>query len=109
MKISRAPPAYLPLTSRVAPLRSDEEIRRAGRIVKNHMETRFTQIRKAFRTMDEDKTGTVSRAELKQVLMDMNLAITADVVAALIDIADVDGDGDTTSHPPHPVPHPVPC
>ena len=95
MKISRAPPAYLPLTSRVAPLRSDEEIRRAGRIVKNHMETRFTQIRKAFRTMDEDKTGTVSRAELKQVLMDMNLAITSDVVSALIDIADVDGDGDT--------------
>jgi len=73
---------------------SDEEIRRAGRIVKNHMETRFTQIRKAFRTMDEDKTGTVSRAELKQVLMDMNLAITSDVVSALIDIADVDGDGD---------------
>ena len=93
--ISWGSPAHLPLICRVAPPRSDEEIRRAGRIVKNHMETRFTQIRKAFRTMDEDKTGTVSRDELKQVLMDMNLAITADVVAALIDIADVDGDGDT--------------
>jgi len=61
------------------------------------METRFTQIRKAFRTMDEDKTGTVSREELKQVLMDMNLAISPEVVTALIDLADVDGDG---KHPP---------
>ena len=61
------------------------------------METRFTQIRKAFRTMDEDKTGTVSREELKQVLMDMNLAISPEVVTALIDLADVDGDG---AHPP---------
>ena len=61
------------------------------------METRFTQIRKAFRTMDEDKTGTVSREELKQVLMDMNLAISPEVVTALIDLADVDGDGE---HPP---------
>jgi hypothetical protein len=50
--------------------------------------------------MDEDKTGTVSRDELKQVLMDMNLAITPDVVGALIDIADVDGDGDISSHLP---------
>jgi len=73
---------------------SDDELRRAGRIIKNHMETRFTQIRKAFRTMDEDKTGTVSRDELKQVLMDMNLAIGPEVVSALIDLADVDGDGD---------------
>ena len=94
---SLSPRAHLPHTPRAAPLRSDEELRRAGRIIKNHMETRFTQIRKAFRTMDEDKTGTVSREELKQVLMDMNLAISPEVVTALIDLADVDGDGE---HPP---------
>ncbi len=94
---SLSPRAHLPHTPRAAPLRSDEELRRAGRIIKNHMETRFTQIRKAFRTMDEDKTGTVSREELKQVLMDMNLAISPEVVTALIDLADVDGDG---AHPP---------
>ena len=73
------------------------------------METRFTQIRKAFRTMDEDKTGTVSRDELKQVLMDMNLAITSDVVSALIDIADVDGDGDTNPSCLTPASLPHPC
>ena len=102
--ISLSPRAHPPHPPRVAPLRSDDELRRAGRIIKNHMETRFTQIRKAFRTMDEDKTGTVSRDELKQVLMDMNLAIGPEVVSALIDLADVDGDGEhrPTLHPPPP-------
>jgi calmodulin len=72
---------------------SDAEIRRAGRILRNHMETRFTQIRKAFRTMDEDASGTVTRKEMKGILLAFNLNLAEDVITALIDIADFDGDG----------------
>jgi len=72
---------------------SDQEIRRAHRILKQHMETRFTQIHKAFRTIDEDKTGTVSRKELRAIIMAFNLNMEIEVINALIDLADYDGDG----------------
>ena len=75
--ISLSPRAHLPHTPRVAPLRSDDELRRAGRIIKNHMETRFTQIRKAFRTMDEDE----KMAKMDAVLLDEAQAIAESWIA----------------------------
>ena len=72
---------------------SDAEIRRAGRILRQHMETKFTQMRSAFRAMDEDCSGTVTRKELRAMILAMNLSMSTDVINALIDLADFDGDG----------------
>ena len=64
---------------------------------------------------------SLSAMTSQQVLMDMNLSLASDVVYALIDVADVDGDGDTASsittpHPsdlttldPRPRPRPLTC
>ena len=57
------------------------------------MTTRFAELRRAFRTLDEDASGNLDRNEFKSVLVMFNLGIPEPVMEKLIDLADFDGDG----------------
>jgi len=63
------------------------------KIMQEKMQTRFSELRRAFRTLDEDASGSLDREEFKQVLVMFNLGIPNDVMEKLIDLADFDGDG----------------
>ena len=76
------------------PRASDEEGYKHWVTLKRLMDTRFTELRKAFRLIDEDSSGTCERDELKFMLNAMfNLTIPENVMDRLIDLADLDGDG----------------
>ena len=78
-----------------ASLVSDEMVYHHWSLLKKLMETRFSEIRRAFRLIDEDASGTCSRDELKFMLNAMfNLTIPEDVMDRIIDLADYDGDGE---------------
>ena len=51
------------------------------------------ELRKAFDVMDENKDGTVSKEELKQLLSGMGEEVSDDVINEMISIADENGDG----------------
>ena len=73
---------------------SDEEVKHHFAVLKRLMETRFSEMRRAFRLIDEDASGTCDRGELKFMLNAMfNLTIPDHVLDRLIDLADFDGDG----------------
>jgi len=73
---------------------TDEEVYHHWLTLKRLMETRFSEIRRAFRLIDEDSSGAADRGELKFMLNAMfNLSIPENVLDRLIDLADYDGDG----------------
>lgn len=83
-------PAEAPPPSEV----SDETIHHHWTVLKRLMETRFSEMRRAFRLIDEDSSGACDRRELKFMLNAMfNLSIPDNVLDRLIDLADFDGDG----------------
>ncbi len=47
-----------------------------------------SQVRRGFRLLDEDKSGTLTRQEMRSVLMMFNLDIEARLIEKLIDFAD---------------------
>lgn len=73
---------------------SEKDLRYYHAMIRDHFATRFTQVRKAFRTLDEDASGKLSHDEMKQVLMMFNLSIPAKIINKIIQLADVDGDGE---------------
>ena len=75
-------------------LASDEDVFEAHQNLKRLMETRFAEIRRAFRLIDEDASGACDRGELKFMLNAMfNLTIPDAILDRIIDLADYDGDG----------------
>ena len=72
---------------------TDEDVEYWFKIMQEKMTTRFSELRRAFRALDEDASGNLDRAEFKGVLTMFNLGIPDDVVEKLIDLADFDGDG----------------
>ena len=72
---------------------SDEDVEYWFKIMQEKMTTRFSELRRAFRTLDEDASGSLDREEFKQVLVMFNLGIPDRVMNKLIDLADFDGDG----------------
>lgn len=72
---------------------SDEDVEYWFKIMQEKMTTRFSELRRAFRTLDEDASGALDRDEFKQVLVMFNLGIPDRVMNKLIDLADFDGDG----------------
>merc|ERR1719240_618149 len=72
---------------------SDEDVEYWFKIMQEKMTTRFSELRRAFRTLDEDASGALDREEFKQVLVMFNLGIPDRVMNKLIDLADFDGDG----------------
>lgn len=71
----------------------DEDVEYWFKIMQEKMTTRFSELRRAFRTLDEDASGSLDREEFKQVLTMFNLGIPDQVMDKLIDLADFDGDG----------------
>ncbi len=72
---------------------TEEMLREAHNKIREHFETRFTQVRKGFRILDEDGSGKLSYAELKSIVMMFNLDIPGKVVQKIIELADWNGDG----------------
>lgn len=74
---------------------SDEDTRKYHKLLKRSLETRFGELRRAFRLIDEDNSGACSRDELKEMLNAMfNLNIPENIMDRIIDLADMDGDGE---------------
>lgn len=73
---------------------SEQELRVAHAKIRDHFATRFAQVRRGFRMLDEDSSGKLSYAELKAVVMMFNLNIPSKVVQKIIELADWNGDGD---------------
>lgn len=72
---------------------SDEVVYFHWSELKRLMETRFAEMRRAFRLIDEDASGACDRGELKFMLNAMfNLTIPDAVLDRIIDLADYDGD-----------------
>lgn len=72
----------------------DEDVRKYHKVLKRALETRFAELRRAFRLIDEDNSGDCDRNELKHMLQAMfNLQIPEAIMDRIIDLADFDGDG----------------
>jgi len=72
---------------------SNEEVEYWFKIMQEKMQTRFAELRRAFRTLDADASGQLERDEFKNVLIMFNLGIPNNIMDKLIDLADFDGDG----------------
>jgi len=82
------------LKSSRGPVITEKELKAAHGKIRDHFATRFTEVRRGFRILDEDKSGKLKRAEMRTVLMMFNLDIEARLIEKLIDLADYDGDGE---------------
>jgi len=72
----------------------ESQVRHWHKVLKDKLETRFGEIRRAFQLIDEDRSGTCDRQELSYMLNAMfNLNIPEDIMNRIIDLADYDGDG----------------
>lgn len=72
----------------------EEDVIEALGTIRSLIHTRFKDLRRAFRLLDADKSGILSGAEIRRVLMMFNLAgISDNVLDKIIDLADVNGDG----------------
>jgi len=75
--------------------RFDREVARHHQVLQAKVKTRFGELRRAFRMIDQDFSGACDRGELKHMLNAMfNLDIPEMVMDRLIDLADHDGDGE---------------
>ena len=77
--VRRGSPAFSPAHHRTAPLSPLPP-------------PSLPQVRRGFRLLDEDKSGTLTRQEMRSVLMMFNLDIEARLIEKLIDLADQDGE-----------------
>jgi len=71
-----------------------EEIAQAHRMIRLKFEDRFVHLERAFRMIDDDKSGQLGQKEMLRVLMMFNLhKINAKVLDELMKLADNDKDG----------------
>jgi len=70
-----------------------EDMRRAQHTIQEHILTKFKKYQEAFKFMDVDRTGSITRAELRQGLDFLNLLgnMREEVVETLLDFIDIDG------------------
>lgn len=73
----------------------ESDLRKAQHLVKEHITNKYKKLSSAFKFIDRDRTGTITRDELKQALADLNLTqIRPDVIETLIDFIDIDPSSD---------------
>ena len=74
---------------------TDEDIRLLVTSLKEKTKEKYMRYDKAFKTIDEDRSGYLSREEFRFFIYMMNLqnAFRKETVEVLIDIMDADGDG----------------
>lgn len=88
------PEAEVEVHEEIAAVARDDDVRHYHKILKRALETRFAEIRRAFRLVDMDNSGSCDRDELKHMLQAMfNLSIPEHIMDRIIDLADYDGDG----------------
>ena len=62
--------------------------------IKRQLSTKFSQLRKAFQMLDEDRSGKVTQNEAMRLLSSLNLSgIRERVLHTICSIVDTDGDG----------------
>jgi len=71
-----------------------DEMERAHDQIRNYAMTRWDTFRKAFRNLDEDQSGSVTKMEFLRVLMMANLQIREKTVAALVEMYDKNKNGE---------------
>lgn len=71
-----------------------EEMERAHDQIRNYAQTKFESFRNAFRKLDEDGSGTVTKLEFLRILMMANLQIREKTIAALVNVYDKNNSGD---------------
>lgn len=72
----------------------DAELKRVHALVKRRLRSQYgEQVRKAFRSMDKDGSGTVSPEEVLQTLLELNLDVPTDSLIHLVNVCDYDRDG----------------
>lgn len=77
----------------VRPKASDKDFVHWFGVLQSKMKDRFTEVRRAFRLLDEDFSGCLSVTEFKKVLAMFNLDHVPDAVfERILDLVDEDGD-----------------
>jgi Ca2+-binding EF-hand superfamily protein len=72
----------------------DEEVSFYHRLLCDKLSSRFGELRRAFRMIDDDHSGKCDRRELKEMLNAMfNLDVPETIMDRIIDLADKDRDG----------------
>jgi len=71
-----------------------EEIAEWFSKIQNKMKDRFSEVRRAFRSLDKDASGELDRSEFKQMLDMFNMhAVPNAVIDEIYKLTDFDGDG----------------
>lgn len=72
----------------------DDDVRHYHKLLKRAIETRFVEMRRAFRLIDEDNSGDCDRDEMKMMINSIfTFNIPDRILDRIIDLADYDGDG----------------
>eukprot|EP01052_Picozoa_sp_SAG31_P012385 SAG31_NODE_723_length_12568_cov_3.102494_5_plen_658_part_00 len=61
--------------------------------LKEKLSTKVNQLRKMFRDIDEDRSGTITRDEIYMAFRNQNIQVDNSVIDRIIDKIDFDGDG----------------
>tara|TARA_B110001452_G_C15213840_1_gene421006 strand:+ start:594 stop:1790 length:1197 start_codon:yes stop_codon:yes gene_type:complete len=72
----------------------DPEVRRLWGMLSAKLKESSTLVQMMFRRADEDRSGKLSRFELHKVLHELDKGATHQTLGKLIELADVDGDGE---------------
>ena len=73
---------------------TEKELEAAHDIIREKLQARFTSFRKAFKEIDENRSGRVTKVEALRMLMMLNLTnVREKVMNRLCDIMDRDGNG----------------
>ena len=78
----------------VVPGISVKELRQAVDLIRDKLLDKYHRLDTAFKTIDADRSGHLSRAEMRFCVMTLNLEgnVRPPVIEAIVDLADVDGD-----------------
>merc|ERR1712060_740073 len=86
--IKKVPPIVVPYPA------TEEMLVRYQRAVQDKIYSKYKRLTKAFREIDEDHSGQISKDELSDALNNYNLNIPTNHVHQLVDrMCDQDGDG----------------
>lgn len=67
------------------------ELQRFHKLIADKFKTRFSEVRKGFRILDQDQSGMLSRKEMKAVVHMFNLSVPDRILEAFVELADYDG------------------